>query len=749
MAIAVKDAWVVPYAGNTHRLLHKTINTMNATRRGKSDSNCLHIVQSSGTGKSRAVHELGKLVFTIPFNVRSGAENRGFAYPYPDGTIRDFLVKAPSDPQKARLYFVKFLHGLFTAVLEEIEKLSCVNTLEEVATAWSEYLEGDGVRSELYQKVIKVVQREENVRRQVGRTTETSPVVENVDESVSIDKQTKEKVRMLISRIDQLASGCSSAPGNVRIVIYFDEAHQLGLSHYYALLSAAYAVINEPVFFLLLSTDCSFSKYFPTEPVHPSAWILPRGLGIQPPFTELPFDCLCNEESFIRSGTMSLDEVNTVDFMCLFGRPLFWSLHKLDWDAVDAFSDAALAVLAVRLLLDFNLTREWSCRTTIRLVQSHMAVVYSITADRKLLKAGYPSEPILAEAAAQQMRTMRSDLTTSFSRLLFNYMNEGLINSGKCHKRGELVARLIFILAYDKAADMYKGGGRMEHYLFYSNAVPVNLFIQALFGEKNAEGILKSLPDNVPSGVTFEEAFSDAWVRFTHFQWADSPYVLSTEGAWAAVARGMAFQCGPDEDMVNIFIPVVLGKESKLCESCMSGILVHVRTQIGSGHGARVDIDERYNGFFPEQSGRDGRPYITIDMELGTHYSRREQAKDTPVATVAPGGEQDSSTSATTSVGEVDPINTEVMEHPRYAIFARGCSESVFGVVDNKNFYAELLVPGSIFREPFRQTDEALSAVRGFKLPFWTLESFDWAGGLSVEECSEGATEGVYTNGAV
>jgi hypothetical protein len=40
-------------------------------------SNQIAIVQSSGTGKSRMVHEQASLVFTIPFNLRESDANRG------------------------------------------------------------------------------------------------------------------------------------------------------------------------------------------------------------------------------------------------------------------------------------------------------------------------------------------------------------------------------------------------------------------------------------------------------------------------------------------------------------------------------------------------------------------------------------------------------------------------------------------------------------------------------------------------
>ncbi len=38
-------------------------------------SNILPIVQSSGAGKSRCVHEAAGLIFTLPLNVRPSAED--------------------------------------------------------------------------------------------------------------------------------------------------------------------------------------------------------------------------------------------------------------------------------------------------------------------------------------------------------------------------------------------------------------------------------------------------------------------------------------------------------------------------------------------------------------------------------------------------------------------------------------------------------------------------------------------------
>ena len=51
------------------------LDNINAMERDESLANCVALIQSSGTGKSRMVHELAKLVFTIPFNLHDPDEH--------------------------------------------------------------------------------------------------------------------------------------------------------------------------------------------------------------------------------------------------------------------------------------------------------------------------------------------------------------------------------------------------------------------------------------------------------------------------------------------------------------------------------------------------------------------------------------------------------------------------------------------------------------------------------------------------
>jgi hypothetical protein len=75
---ALKSAWHDSYLGNNHRLLFANINAIPPTE--KPYSNQIAIVQSSGTGKSRMVHEQANVVFTIPFNLRKSVEKQGLCF---------------------------------------------------------------------------------------------------------------------------------------------------------------------------------------------------------------------------------------------------------------------------------------------------------------------------------------------------------------------------------------------------------------------------------------------------------------------------------------------------------------------------------------------------------------------------------------------------------------------------------------------------------------------------------------------
>ncbi|KAI0782307.1 hypothetical protein C8Q75DRAFT_811742 [Abortiporus biennis] len=127
---AIKKAWLGKYTTNHHEIF-------------------------SGTGKSRLVHELARIVFTFPFNLRYDDDYSSFSYPKPDSQVRDFLTtqsESNSDEHIACNY-LKFFICLFTNARQHLldDRFRSQKSLRDFAFAWREYLD-DGTRTDLYKK---------------------------------------------------------------------------------------------------------------------------------------------------------------------------------------------------------------------------------------------------------------------------------------------------------------------------------------------------------------------------------------------------------------------------------------------------------------------------------------------------------------------------------------------------------------------------------------------------------------------
>lgn len=181
---ALSSAWSDNYNGDKHLLLFSNIQRIR--RSGKPYSNQIAIVQSSGTGKSRMVHEQAKLVFTIPFNLRESKDSQGtlplhcradnfsdreldLAFPLADDAVRDYFVTfSVRNSLMLKTMYLKFLGSVFSTV--EAELRACRTELEnkqirsgqELAKWWSDHL--IDVRQELYEQAIRVTDEKTPVR---------------------------------------------------------------------------------------------------------------------------------------------------------------------------------------------------------------------------------------------------------------------------------------------------------------------------------------------------------------------------------------------------------------------------------------------------------------------------------------------------------------------------------------------------------------------------------------------------------
>ena len=194
---------------------------------------------------------------------------------------------------------------------------------------------------------------------------------------------------------------------------------------------------------------------------------------------------------------------------------------------------------------------------------------------------------------------------------LLKFLKEGLISKGE---HGELVARLLLTLAHDRAAVTLSNNAVLRGHVGspgrklqpaevqYSRAIPLITFLRELIGEQHLQTILQSMPDNVTSGVTFEEAFKDVRVHFTRFAKAGDSSAVSDNAAWKAMCRGIAFQCFDRQTDIDFAIAILMNYGDKLCGYNMSTMLVQIKN--GAKNSQFISTPKSSASFPPTQQRR-------------------------------------------------------------------------------------------------------------------------------------------------
>ncbi|KAG9301730.1 hypothetical protein G9A89_003275 [Geosiphon pyriformis] len=146
---------------------------------------------------------------------------------------------------------------------------------------------------------------------------------------------------------------------------------------------------------------------------------------------------------------------------------------------VDEQLAMAIAIMSVLISVDISPQPHLSHL----LVSSHMATCISIKEDRSQMLVMYPSEPILAEAA---FRLIDSDATlVKVLQLFATSFQCEFVDAGY---RGELVARLILIIAWRKCVQKSWGKDRL-----YTRELSLKEFLSALFEYTPDSGLLARL----------------------------------------------------------------------------------------------------------------------------------------------------------------------------------------------------------------------------------------------------------------
>ncbi|KAK0209353.1 hypothetical protein IW262DRAFT_1417798 [Armillaria fumosa] len=779
LAAAAKRSWTSPYVGDCPARLFADINSHVKASYAHGHGSIGAMIQSSGTGKSRTMHEIAAMVFTIPINIRNtSSADIGAPYPDPDTSVREYLI--PSGSVKLRERYHCFLRSTFELVKEEFSRLHLgKETSSAKAFHWREHLSSGNVRETLYSRIVERAIKYEGD----AADPQTEPFLAT-NQSFR-DLRDAVELREGANRKDAVKS-----QDDLKILIYFDEAHTLaagtpGPTNYDILCSALADIEDLNHFVIFMSTTGALSILGRPQHEYRSSRAVAPKTTLPAPFTILPFDI----GPRVLHKQATFETLRSIKHLAAFGRPLWHTMlaagatptslvllarskltHKNegphsyfrahggdtpDTPMKELKEIVQTALVGIRVMIDFAPRREKARRLQEEMVTGHMRIAFSIPSHREYMNSGHPSEPILAEAAAISIYEENVKMIRVISDLLQN----DLINKGE---RGELVARLLLTLAWDKAIQTLMLAEqspipRVSHaggHAAYSRPIHLIQFLTALLRPEYLEQVLQSTPDNRFGGKTFGEVFEHAYVHFTHFGRSGSSDAINSASSLAAFIRGMAFQCCSGHPVIDILIPVLIipkdvatqpnfnVDELTLDKFHRSCIMISVKDK-GNAERKNYTISAESLEFWVDQDTDTDVPYIAILMQLGViQKPGTQRAKDqTPTSPVPP-------TTPTRSHRVPEPTQTpstirvkggptkvtrqsdsSKQGHPRYSIIISGCSSNVYQVItsEEKAVYSAMLASKGMLHEHPYNDEGSLVLLRKMK-PFWNLgpACFDW-----------------------
>jgi hypothetical protein len=360
--------------------------------------------------------------------------------------------------------------------------------------------------------------------------------------------------------------------------------------------------------------------------------------------------------------------------------------------------EAALAILAVRCLLEFNGPNAARSLIPEKLVEAHLRVVYTIPRNLLYFWSGYSSEPVLAEAAGRLMQRHEEVILEHLKVAV----SEGFVlDKGD---NGELAVRLLLMIAY---ADALRGEGRpadLSRPMFHQ---PVRLldFLESLFSKEVYTRLCEMHDGN------FKDDFANAYVNFSHFVRISDGSVFTPAGAAAALARGMAWQCARNQHSVDIFVAIVFGKDTPFLERYISFLFLQVKNRVTLSTNTFMDqLNKRMiaNGFTSHKP-----IYLRLQLDIGVKdFSFYEKHLPTRKSPRSP--------------------------KPGEYYYARvgGCDQQAYSVLrsHSRQQALDILRESGILKDHVRKDDAAAQLAINDLKPEWNRSSWDWMEDMEFAE---------------
>ncbi|KAF8518334.1 hypothetical protein JB92DRAFT_3095200 [Gautieria morchelliformis] len=659
-------AWTTPYKGDEHMAFIKKINLLYNRRGRELHSHHVVLTQSSGTGKSRMLHEVSRHTFTVIFNIGNWVTG------WPDVEISSYLACSYVEGRYANRPAC-FLTALFI-------KLSAMdfNSPSEL-TEFLGY--GDpGKRSQreaFFDSVLRAAK--ESQQQFAGREEE----------------KLNKAASGLISKLSKLTPDRKA----VELLLAFDDATDLALrdmwnswNTFQMFRKVFYYLHDQPIFHVFVTATGfkSVTKVRPFEPKSSSSVYQDITHYDHAPITFGGYD------QFAMSLTegQSLDDATTMDYMLSLGRPLF----KLRYDngtraakrdivqfaeykllngqkaTEDAYAN--MAPLATRLPLEFNALNDIGRYAEKQLVESHMRLCFTTVPETNKMYTVAPSEPILVEAATCIMVDKEGLKDYTAVDVLNILLVDGYISGD----RGVLVCMLLMLLARDQACHVPRIPSKG---LYFHTLVPVTKFLASLFVDGHKATVLGA--QAYEGGPSLEEAFKDSWTYCTHFVKVEDHTVVNRKFLMRLMARGAGILCADGQLGIDVIIPVcykgkTLATENITVIAVLSKNVAHLRKP---RNALFANMDPYYAGIFSADHPGD-IPIIKLVLNVG--------AKSAVFACPSPWKRPAEPESGCTSKGV--PLSQQ-----HFRLFAAGLSHEVFRPVQDidEGTWSEVVSPDPLW----------------------------------------------------
>ena len=431
------------------------------------------------------------------------------------------------------------------------------------------------------------------------------------------------------------------------IVFIFDETRALLESNFVAMRTALTHFPRSRDFcipmILMTDTAAKISKFSLSKDHDPSlrATHMPQGIFA-------PFYLLANVDLWVQpeDGPKTLKDMVNPHFYCRYGRPQWgasarqfkeggFGIEKLmglarakvlggrsfpvpypERKQILGQSEEALAILGIRACIDLVP----QCQLSQDLVAQHMRTLYSISASRDAVVTGYFSEPVLVLAAAQLSNSIHSGWEVLLEALVRSLRN-GQAAAGF---RGELVARLLLLMAWDRCVLRGLEGPASTH------GVDVIVFRDFLNSVPLMQFLISLLRLGVEVEADLSATFGRAWVRCTHFVKID--YVPDSLQLLELFKRGAAAVTTVNQAGTDIIIPIILCDNDtvEVTASMVSCIMGQIKNRRDGDTGYPETATSLQT---PAATGIEigqGLPYISLYMSFGPKLGPNNKFIDTP-----------------------------------------------------------------------------------------------------------------------